>query len=618
MSHVITLRVPDSLYARVKKPAKGDGISLIVPLALALLFALAPVLAALVDDSPPVPRAGQTHGTYLPLITAPDPSRQASCAVAIMPLGDSITHGYGDPQMLGYRRELFDALAGAGYLVNFVGSRKAGFVLDIDRDNEAHPGQEAFYIRDRMAAFLDMNHPDIILLHIGTNGLRNKSADVVAQEVDGILTEIYAFDNGITVFLARIINRVEAPELVQKTSRFNELLQVMADRRAAAGDPLVVVDMEHALTYTAPDDNGQVVLVDMYDPLHPNAAGYRKMAAVWNAALQEHLRAYCRTPRAPRLTSSPDTAAYVGIPYRYVAEASGNPAPAFALAQSPPGMTIDPARGRIDWTPAAPGDFVVTARVANGVGSPTEQTFTIHVAEDSLCPSQTSAYYHFDEATSPFADAAGGPPALCAHCPAPTPGQVNQALRFDGAASGLAVAAHDNLLNWGRWDSFSIEFWLRRPGSCQGSTADFNEVVAGRIDPASNLAWWVGVSCQHGGRARFVIRDSDSDNRDLADVVSLTAVTDGNWHHVTVVRDWPAIDIRIYVDGRFEGAAQGFFSSGLASPTAPLDIGWLNLSHGFHLEGILDELAVYNRPLTEGEISRHYASGLQGKTYCRW
>jgi hypothetical protein len=376
--------------------------------------------------------------------------------------------------------------------------------------------------------------------------------------------------------------------------------------------------MEHALTYTATGGNGQVVLIDMYDPLHPNAAGYRKMAAVWDAALQEHLRDYCRTPREPSLTSSPDTAAFAGIPYSYVAEASGNPAPVFALAQSPPGMTIDPADGRIAWTPAAPGDSVVTVRATNGVGSPAEQTFTLHVAEDSLCPSQTSAYYHLDEATSPFVDAAGGPPALCANCPASAPGQVNQALRFDGATSGLTVAPGDNRFNWGRWDSFSIEFWLRRPGSCQGSSADFNEVAAGRIDPASNLAWWVGVSCQHGGRARFVIRDSDSDNSDLADVVSQMVLTDGNWHHVTVVRDWPAIDIRIYVDGRLEGVAQGFFSSGLASDSAPVDIGWLNLSHGFHLEGTIDELAVYNRPLTEGEIGRHYASGLQGITYCRW
>ena len=582
--------------------------------ALALLIALVAVRPALPGRDLPPARAGQTRASYLPFIAAPRPAPPSGCAVAIMPLGDSITHGFGDPQMFGYRRELYDMLAAAGYLPNFVGSRQAGFVLDVDRDNEAHPGQEAYYIRDRMAAFLGQNQPDIILLHIGTNGLRNKSAEVVAGDVDGILTEIYTFDADITVILARIINRVEGPELAQKTSWFNELLQDIADRRAAAGDPLVVVDMEHALTYTIPGDDGQPVLVDMYDALHPNPAGYRKMAAVWNAALQEYLRDHCRAPRSPRLTSSPDTSAIAGIPYSDTAEASGNPAPAYALVQSPPGMTIDPASGRIAWTPPAPGNYAVTLRAANSAGA-AEKSFTIHAVGESVCPHQLSAYYGLDEAAAPFADAAGGPPALCATCPATTPGRVNQALDFDGTATSL-TAASDGRFNWGKWDSFTVEFWLRQPGGCQGSAIDFNEVVASRVDPASGLAWWVGVSCQHGGRARFVIRDSDGGS-DMADVVSQTALTDGNWHHVAVVRDWPAIDVRVYVDGRLEGAAIGFFSSGLSSATAPLDIGRLNLSHGFHLQGTVDELAVYNRPLTDTEISRHFALGSQGRAYCR-
>ena len=583
-----------------------------IPLAavtLALLIALVATRPALLG------RAAQSLAHYLPLITAPRPAPPAACAVAIMPLGDSITHGYGDPQMLGYRRELHDMLAAAGYRVNFVGSRQAGFVLDFDRDSESHPGQQASYIRDRMAAFLGQNLPDIILLHIGTNGLRNNSPELIAQDVDGVLTEIYAVDSDITVILARIINRVEGPELAQKTSRFNELLQAIGDRRVAVGDPLVVVDMEHALTYTAPGDDGQPVLVDMYDALHPNPAGYRKMAAVWDAALQPHLRDHCRTPRAPRLTSSPDTLAIAGIPFTYTAEASGHSAPTFALAQSPPGMTIDPAGGRIAWTPPAPGDYAVTVRAANGAGT-AQQTFTIHAVAETTCPSQLRAYYHLDEAAAPFADAAGGAPALCANCPVSTPGRVSQALRFDGASSGL-MAAGNGRFDWGRWDSFSIEFWLRRPGACQGITADFNEVVAGRVDPAGSLAWWVGVSCQHGGRARFVIRDSDSDHSDTADVVSQTPLTGGEWHHVAVVRDWPALDVRVYIDGRLEGAALGIFSSGLSSASAPLDIGRLNLSHGFHLEGTVDELAIYNRPLIDREIRQHFALGSQGRTYCR-
>jgi len=40
-----------------------------------------------------------------------------------------------------------------------------------------------------------------------------------------------------------------------------------------------------------------------------------------------------------------------------------------------------------------------------------------------------------------------------------------------------------------------------------------------------------------------------------------------------------------------------------------MNIGWLNLSGGFHFEGSLDEVAIYNRALSPEEISTHYNNG---------
>lgn len=571
---------------------------------------------ALLKPPPPLTFATSPHFSYLPHLSSPAEER-AGCAVAIMPVGDSITQGYGDPQMVGYRQELYNALVNEGYIVNFAGSRRDGLPLDFDRDNESHPAQEAYFIRDNILTYLSQNQPDIILLHIGTNGVGDKGAEVVAQEIDEILDRIYGFDSKIMVFLARIINRVEPIEKVRETSKLNELIQQLADERIKGGDPLAVVDMEPALTYFIIGSDGQVILVDMVDTKHPNRNGYKKMAAVWNTALQEYLHDYCQADHAPRFTAAPRTTAYAGVPYQPVVEASGNPVPRFSLSQAPPGMTIDRDSGSIAWSPAAAGDFVVTARAANGVNPPAEQTFTIHVAEESVCPAETTVLYHLDEAAAPFADALGGPPALCSNCPASTSGQVGQALRFDGHSTGLAVAAGGNLFDWGEREDFSLEFWLRRPGSCAGSTSEFNEVVAGRADLTSNMAWWVGLSCQHQGKARFVLRDSDSDANDTASVVSQSVLTGGDWHHVAVVRDGTALDIRLYVDGALEGIALADFSSGFESDSAALDIGWFNLGQGFHFDGAIDEVAVYNRTLADSEIQQHYASAHQGNVYCR-
>ena len=584
----------------------------VVILTVSLLLSMTVELPAQVSSVPEGVPAGSPTTHYLPIIAAPFRGGPAGCAVAIMPMGDSITHGFGSATMDGYRRPLHQSLTAAGYLVNFVGSRRAGAQFDYDRDNEGHPGVDAPYLRDRLGDYLSRNRPDIVLLHIGTNGLW-KSPEEVAAEADQLLSAIYAYDGNIQVVLARIINRVGPPEVVSRTTRYNELLQAIADRRIAAGDPLVVVDMEHALIYTAAGGNGMGLFVDMYDLLHPNDAGYGKMAAVWDAALQAILRDHCQTPDAPRLTSAPSTTAAAHLPYTYRVEASGNPAPAFTLAQAPPGMTIDPTDGLITWTPSTAGDFAVTVRAANGVRPPADQSFIVHVAQVNTCPAETNVFYHLEELSPPFASALDGPAARCNDCPVSTAGRVGQGLRFDGAGDGLQVL-DDGRFDWGRIDAFTVEFWLRRPGSCGGATFDYNEVVAGRVDPASSMAWWVGVSCQHGGRARMILRDSNG-GADLADVVSRTALTGSDWHHVVAVNDPALMDIRLYVDGVLEGIAPAYFSSGFTSTTA-LDIGRLNLPSGFHLTGTLDEVAVYNEALTDDAIRQHHAAGQQGRAYC--
>jgi lysophospholipase L1-like esterase len=118
------------------------------------------------------------------------------------------------------------------------------------------------------------NPADVVLLHIGTNGL-----DTSSNDVRDILDEIDRYSEDITVVLARIINRISYS---QTTTDFNDVVEAMAELRIAAGDRIIIVDMEDGagLVYTQdttpPYDDG-----DMYDNLHPNDDGYAKMADVW-------------------------------------------------------------------------------------------------------------------------------------------------------------------------------------------------------------------------------------------------------------------------------------------------------------------------------------------------
>ncbi|WNG45396.1 PQQ-dependent sugar dehydrogenase [Archangium minus] len=88
-------------------------------------------------------------------------------------------------------------------------------------------------------------------------------------------------------------------------------------------------------------------------------------------------------PLAPLITSSPETSAVVGVPYRYEVEVRARPAATFSLLSSVPGMAIDAATGVMTWTPSAPGTVEVAVQVANGVTPDARQDFLLTVKEDA-------------------------------------------------------------------------------------------------------------------------------------------------------------------------------------------------------------------------------------------
>jgi lysophospholipase L1-like esterase len=214
----------------------------------------------------------------LSLVFTSTASGEAPNPIRIMPLGDSITYGTSSTGTVGYRRPLYQSLIGAGYSVDFVGSQANGSPADFDRNHEGHSGWRADQIRDNITGWLNSTPADVVLLHIGTNDIsQNQGATGTAAEIGQILNLIDAWEgvnNEVWVVLARIINRKDS--LSGITTTLNGLIQTLANARIAAGDRIVVVNMESALSYPG----------DLADTVHPNDTGYGKMAAVWFAALE--------------------------------------------------------------------------------------------------------------------------------------------------------------------------------------------------------------------------------------------------------------------------------------------------------------------------------------------
>jgi len=287
----------------------------------------------------------------------------ASQPVKIMPLGDSITRGwYGSPNSHGYRKPLFDKLINAGCNFDFVGSQTDGNFPD-----PQHEGRDGWHadttgtsdILGQVYNWLTANPADIVLLHIGTNDISYGGQN--ANEVNSILNEIDRFSTGIKVILALIVDRVPHSPA---TTQFNINVNNMAQNRIAAGDDILIVNMESALNYAT----------DMADSVHPNDAGYAKMANVWYNALDSLLN-------PPLITSAPITDVTVSQPYSYDVNADGFPKPTYALTTYPDGMTIDHNTGLIEWLPATAGDFNVTVKAGNGQMPDANQSFVITVDE---------------------------------------------------------------------------------------------------------------------------------------------------------------------------------------------------------------------------------------------
>ncbi len=220
----------------------------------------------------------------------------------ILPLGDSITKGsmgeLPDSLRKGYRQPLWLLLNSDNYQTDFVGSESFGYgvIPKFDPDNAGFGGYstnqilhliKTGYDRDGNAVtpgpYLNYYPADIILLHVGTNGL-----DTSITDLENLLNYINDFEDTtntvIWVILAKIIN--EVPYSLT-TTIYNSNIETMAEERIKNGDRIKLVDMEkdaglvYQIDTVAPYING-----DIYDGIHPNERGYAKIASLFYDTLK--------------------------------------------------------------------------------------------------------------------------------------------------------------------------------------------------------------------------------------------------------------------------------------------------------------------------------------------
>lgn len=218
------------------------------------------------------------------------------------------------------------------------------------------------------------------------------------------------------------------------------------------------------------------------------------------------------------------------------------------------------------------------------------------------------AFYPLDRTSGPVRDVSGGghDGETLGGVTRGVDGQVNAAFRFDGDDDGVEIpdenGAFDLTAAW------SVAAWVYP--ATGGSNARNDPIVWKIARPGTGrdtflLGW--GVT----GANRFrtgLERASDDENF----VVDSGTHPPGAWHHVAGVYDGRTL--RIYVNGTREGSARiGDVTA--YTGRAPLRIGTL-LGSGHDLRGVfdgrIDEVRIYGRPLSRGELLVHERLGRCG------
>ncbi|MEX0613417.1 MAG: LamG domain-containing protein, partial [Pirellulales bacterium] len=183
-------------------------------------------------------------------------------------------------------------------------------------------------------------------------------------------------------------------------------------------------------------------------------------------------------------------------------------------------------------------------------------------------------------------------------------GQIGSAWSFDGSDNAIAIdAGTGDLTELGFNYSFSA--WVK-------STDNLGVILAisDNTEGSEEVALRVSDNGDPDGRAGLLGRPNIDGPGNEA--LSTAFINDDKWHHVTFTSN--STGWNIYVDGVLENSG--------TSPTSPSAIGANSVRIGVNedsgglqwgLLGTLDDISVWDGPLTDAEVANLYVKGLFGR-----
>jgi len=205
------------------------------------------------------------------VVTVNRPQAQTATTVDylnVMPLGDSVTRGHGDPAWNGYRYDLQQRLSALGLNPNMVGPYRDGTMGDNN-----HAGVSGARI-DQWAVVAPQlvkdYQPDVVLLMLGTNDIGQRyQLDTAPTRLRDMIYRIRAVKPDVRVFVAAI-------------TQFREDTNDPLVDAYNSGVAAMVAALGSAWVHFVPTQGvGEDAARELADHVHPNPCGYVRISWIF-------------------------------------------------------------------------------------------------------------------------------------------------------------------------------------------------------------------------------------------------------------------------------------------------------------------------------------------------
>lgn len=187
-------------------------------------------------------------------------------------------------------------------------------------------------------------------------------------------------------------------------------------------------------------------------------------------------------------------------------------------------------------------------------------------------------------------------------------GNANSAFGFNGTSNYIQVA-DANSLDFGNTTSFTISCWIKTTGT----DGNFHGIVTkSTITPTTELGWQLGSQ-------NNVIQNEFGGGTTVANFHGNILINNNNWHLITYIVNRNTNNASYYVDGILDNSLNSSNFSLNISNSRPMYFGAdRQLGAPYFFQGSIDDIRIYNRVLSQSEVTALYNENSQNVTDCKF